>query len=391
MKELLLPFPIKCGLLSLSVVCFSASFFSIYSFFISFLLLAAHIIIFVRNPFYLKTKIFVFIVFFNLFVFVESIGHDIYFNFFIKIFLISLYCIGIGISLSGPCEQKDKTIISVLRSVLVIHSFFFAVQFIVFQLNGYYIDFDSIVRQEAGNSLYLTKALDDHLIKLRATGVFSEPSFYSMAVLPFSALLLFIERRVSPYSFIGLATSGLSLSIASLLVLILLLMYYFIRVGFPFYIKLLFFVFMFFTHDFFIDFYNSRVNIGVDYDAVNERVAIFEEFRVRGDLLNIFGSGFLWDETKPVGVTGMSGHQVRDSSFYVYILYCSGVVGFLIFFSSLYIYLKSNPELLIIIFILCFFKYHVVNGLFLLILTFYGVASKSSCPERLAVGYFNRA
>lgn len=359
-------------IVSLSAIFFSVSYFSAYALFISIsvIFMVNVTLLYSKGFLGLNKKILAFIIASNFFVFYFSIFHDFYFNFYIKVCLINLYILGLGVLVSSQALNRFDVLI-IIKYFIIIHSALFLIQFVMFQTTDYLIDFDSMIRTSPSEMLHLTKALDGSIVKLRATGLFSEPSFYSMTVVPFSALLLFIQKRVCYAVFVGFFTSFLSLSISSIGIIMLIVAFYLLMNRTSLKLKAFIVVITIVLYPFISDFYDSRINVGVDYDAVGSRTLILDEFLLRGYILNIFGAGFLWDETSSLGVTGLSGFHVRDSSFYAYLLFCSGLLGFTLFNISLYFLFRKRKELLILFLLVLLFKYHFVSGIFLLIFSTY--------------------
>ena len=247
------------------------------------------------------------------------------------------------------------------------------VQLAVFQALGHLLDFDSYIREGDSQVLAFSRALDDSFIHIRATGLFSEPSFYAMNVLPVSMLNVVLLKRLNLFSAIGIATSLLCLSVASIVILILLFpVILLVTTGLwkKVTIVLILLIAGILISPHIISFIEQRLGAEADYDAIASRMIVFNEFRLRGLYYNLLGNGFLWDERVRLGVTKMVGANVRDSGFYVYTLYTSGVLGLSLLLLLMWCTLKKNLLLLYCIACILLFKLHVMTGTFWLLLTF---------------------
>ena len=165
----------------------------------------------------------------NAFVLLISVRHDIYLNFYIKFVLMAFYIWGLLILWNAKL-LRIETIIDGIKVSVVLHASFFIFQLIYFQISGVFIDFNNYVREVSAESLYMTRALSDSGISIRATGLYSEPSFYGMAVLPPVFVLMLYEKRLSLPAVLGFGTAIASLSIASIGVALLGLVIYLFKV-----------------------------------------------------------------------------------------------------------------------------------------------------------------
>lgn len=350
-------------LVSLSLIGLSLSYFSIRATLLCYTSLA---LLYLLNSEKLKNITFKttwinVLILINIFVLVFSVRHEIYFNSYIKFFLFSTYTMLFLALINNDLIKKGDLVFS-CKAYIAMHSTAFIVQLATYQVSGYFIDFDSHIREQSSQVLYQTKALEDLFINIRATGLYSEPSFYAMSVLPLSVLLSLYLKKVTMLTFIGICTSAASLSIAAILITsasILLLitqlknnrLYILIMIT-------LFIGSMPVIHTV----YERRIVSSIDYDAVSSRQQIFNEFQIRPLSYNISGGGFFWDENKPIGFTSLNGYHTRDSSFYVYLFFTSGFIGLLTFIFCIYYCLRSCKKYTVAASIFFLFKLHVLSG-----------------------------
>jgi len=149
--------------------------------------------------------------------FLMSAFHDFYWNFFLKFVFIQIY-IALIFWMFNSGVLNLRSMLRACEFLIYVHAGFFLLQLIYFIATGHFIDFDSYIRESASESLYETKALADSLIPIRAVGLYSEPSFYSMTVVPAGIVVLLIQRRITLASGLAIATSVLSMSIAAVLI-----------------------------------------------------------------------------------------------------------------------------------------------------------------------------
>jgi hypothetical protein len=379
---------INTFMLSLSCVAFSLSYFSIRSFALSLVLLIG--LVFINNLKLLKIDVYFGILIAAGFGFISLISafNGIYLNYFIKLLAMCCYCL-LFVSAVRSSFFSDGQFRTSLNLFILIHVVFFVVQLTVYQASGVLLDFDSYVREGDSQVLAYTRALDHSIIRLRATGLFSEPSFYAMNVLPFSILNVVLLRKLTLVSAIGIATSALSLSVASLIICVALLPVLIIitKENWKRFLILMFLIVIgiLILPDI-INFIRMRLVEGVDYDAITFRLKVIEEFKLRGLLPNLLGNGFLWDERERLGVTGMVGANVRDSGFYVYTFFTSGAFGLISFLLLISITLRKQPLLLYTIACILLFKFHVINGTFWLLFTYsylvYQEGARDFCRSR---------
>ncbi len=256
------------------------------------------------------------------------------------------------------------------KGLIAINLMFFLIQLIVFQVFGHYIDFDNFVREQEARSLYSSKALDGFILSIRATGLYSEPSFYSMSVFCPTLILMLIKKKIDKYIILGLLSCVISLSIASLIIVALSLLIVFFGIKKANTIKIFVVICTLALLPYASDFYTKRVTDNSDYDAVSSRLLILKEFQERDRLNDVIGSGFFWDESQPIGKLGLKGYNTRDSSFYPYIYFSGGVLGV---FVLLYFMMRigfRNKDIIYGVAIALLFKFNIMSSFFWLFVIF---------------------
>lgn len=357
-------------LASISLLALSLSYFSVRatiichsSLFLIYFINAKKISTIKINKFWLATLIII-----NTLALLISIRHEVHINFYIKFLLFTTYSLLFLVAIRNKLITSSQVVFS-CNFFIIIHSFCFLIQLATYLTTGKYIDFDSYIRESTSEALYATKALEDLFISIRATGLFSEPSFYAMTVLPATLLLALHQKKITPITVAGFLTTVASLSIAAILISLLALALTFITIK----SKKIYIIAVAFAiaiaSPLLFTVYEKRIIESVDYDAVYSRQLIFNEFKVRGITNNLFGNGFFWNESFPVGKTMMQGYHTRDSSFYVYMFFTSGALGLALLFIAVTLPLRRNIKYAIALAILFLFKFHVLSGALWLTIT----------------------
>nr|PMI53766.1 hypothetical protein BCU42_20235 [Vibrio splendidus] len=261
-------------------------------------------------------------------------------------------------------SQNDRgEFYDIVHNLLIFHVGSFVLQVSYYVVFDDYLNLSDFVRFDEADTLHMSKALENMSLGVRFTGFFTEPSFYSMLVLPISFLILKISPK-SKVAFFGIFTSLLSLSVASIIIAIFSVLFLNIRkVSF---IKLTWSIaFLLFILVFSYDFIIERVVYSSDYDAISSRSYIFYEIMKRGLYEQVLGYGIFFDSSKTHGYYMLEGYHIRDSSFYVYVLYTVGLMGMFFFITSL-LYLIKVDWLFVLPFFL--FKYHVLSSVFYIVI-----------------------
>lgn len=317
--------------------------------------------------------------------FIVSAFGDFYANFFVKFVLIETYvALAFWMFASGVLSMRSLE--RTCETLIYVHAAFFVAQLGCYLAFGHFIDFDSYIRESDSEALYATKALSDSLISIRALGLYSEPSFYAMTVVPAGTVLLLAKRRMTAATIVAFATALLSFSIAAILICALLGGVHFLAGRTSMRIKLVIAAVALAIAPAMYGVYDKRVNQSADYDAVGSRTLVLRELSERDALADVFGNGLFWDERNNVGKTHLRGYQVRDSSFYVYLLFATGIAGVAAFFGTLFMLFgkRGRRRLLLYLLPLLLFKFHALYGmLWLTLLMFVVVAGHAErLPER---------
>lgn len=267
------------------------------------------------------------------------------------------------------------------------HAAFFTFQLVFYLGTGTFIDFDSYVREADSEALYATKALSDSLISIRALGLYSEPSFYAMTVVPSAVILLLSKRRITLAPVIGFATALLSFSVASMVVCAALCGLHVLTGRGRLRTRIAVVVVALACVPWLYGVYDQRVNQSVDYDAVGSRTLVLTELTERDVVAGVFGGGLFWDERNNVGKTHLRGYQVRDSSFYVYLVFAAGIAGSVVFGGALVMLFrrKGRRKYLLYLLPILLFKYHVLYGMLWLTILLFVVLADQDAPNRRAV------
>lgn len=311
------------------------------------------------------------------FAFVVSAFGDFYINSYIKFLLMQMYICLIYWMFSSDVLNR-VSMEWACQFLIYTHAAFFLFQLAYYLTTGHFIDFDNYVRETDAEALYATKALNDSLISIRALGLYSEPSFYAMTVVPCGTLLLLLKRRVTIPSVVAFGTALLSFSVAAMIIVAMICALYVIFGQVPNKIRLAAFVVALLSIPPLYHVYDLRVNQSVDYDAVASRTLVFNEIEKRDVLSNVFGNGLFWNEQNNVGKTHLRGFNVRDSSFYVYIVFAAGGFGALVFCGALLymLWVKGRRQYIFYLFAILLFKYHVLYGMFWLTVLMFLVLSR---------------
>jgi hypothetical protein len=309
--------------------------------------------------------------------FIQSAFGDFYLNYFIKFIFIQTYIALIF----WMFRSKALTLGSLTRaceSLIYIHAAFFIFQLAYYLLTGHFVDFDSYIREASSEALYETKALSDSLIPIRALGLFSEPSFYAMTVIPAGIVLLLAKRQLTFATCLAFFTALLSFSIAAIIVCAILCVVHLFAGRVSLRVKVAAIIVAILCTPPLYTVYDRRVNQSQDYDAVASRTLVFNELAVRDVVSGTFGNGLFWDERNNVGKTHLRGYEVRDSSFYIYMVFSAGAVGATVFFTALFMLFRGRERRRYLLYLLpiLLFKYHFLHGMLWLTLLLFLILSR---------------
>jgi len=309
--------------------------------------------------------------------FIQSAFGDFYPNYFIKFIFIQTYIA----LMFWMFRSKILTLGSLTRAceiLIYVHAAFFIFQLTYYLLTGHFIDFDSYVREGSAEALYETKTLSDSLIPIRALGLFSEPSFYAMTVVPAGIVLLLAKRQLTFATCLAFFTALLSFSVAAIIVCAMLCIVHLFLGRVSVRLKIATILVAVLCTPPLYTVYDRRVNQSEDYNAVASRTLVFNELAVRDSVSGMFGNGLFWDERNNVGKTHLRGYEVRDSSFYVYMIFSAGAVGATVFFGSLLALFNGHGRRRYLLYLLpiLLFKYHFLHGMLWLTLLLFLVVSR---------------
>ncbi|WP_321791673.1 hypothetical protein [Burkholderia pyrrocinia] len=375
-------------LFSASVLFFSLNAFSVRATFAAYFLLCA--LAFLRAPTLLKHQRHLFPVctywlISTCLAFILSAFGDFYVNFYIKFLLIQTY-VALSYWMFAGGVLTRHSLDTACRTLIYVHAAFFTFQLVYYLASGTFIDFDSYVRESDSEALYATKALSDSLISIRALGLYSEPSFYAMTVIPSGVILLLSQRRITLAPVVAFATALLSFSVASMAVCAALCGLHILAGRGRLRIRIAVVAVALACTPWLYSVYDQRINQSVDYDAVGSRTLVLTELTERDVVAGVFGGGLFWDERNNVGKTHLRGYQVRDSSFYIYLVFAAGVAGFVVFFGTLFVVFRQPGRRRYLLYLLpiLLFKYHVLYGMLWLTILLFVVLAGQDAPRRRA-------
>lgn len=352
--------------LSLSLVCFTLITFSYRAAILSATFFAIHII--TARPLpkpHLNSQLVISYLVSNALVAAFSVRGDIHPPYLLKYLGISsMFWAFLAYAPSIGTAQIARA----TRQFIFMHAAFFSAQLGYHAVTGELLDFNNFVREEYALTISTSRSLDGLGIGIRASGLFSEPSFYSMSVFPITMLLCLHERRLSFAVAAGTLTSFLSLSVAGMAITAAGTLLFLIFCRGQHFIKLALIGIMIALLPLSMTVYERRVVDSVDYDAVASRLLVIEHMKSQPLMNTLLGNGMLWNENEPIGWTGLSGYHVRDSSFYVYLLFTTGVAGLAFFILAMATVLRRHPRLLTATLVALLFKYGVlVSSLWMLL------------------------
>lgn len=351
-------------LISVSLFALSLSFFSVRATAICYLAFAAAIITTstrANKKIKIPRRWIIAFLSINSLVILISIRHDLYLNYYIKFFAFTTYTLLFTSTIKNKIISTSDVLFS-CNALIATHMAFFFVQLTTYQLTGKYINFDSYIREVASEALYQSRALENLRISIRATGLFSEPSFYAMTILPTSLLMILHQRKITVLTALGMISVLASLSIAAIAISILAftLIFFTIKSNKVYYASMVLILAL--ASPIIMEVYEERIINSADYDAIYSRQLVFQEFQARGEINNLLGSGFFWDERYPIGETMLNGYHTRDSSFYINTYFTSGILGLIALASSLIMLFRKAPKYAVALAIILLFKVHVISG-----------------------------
>ncbi|PHR17388.1 MAG: hypothetical protein COA41_12280 [Sphingopyxis sp.] len=367
-------------LLLISIFAFSLSTFSYRAAFVAYISLTTIFLINSKKRVKIRLSIMIASMIVTGYTVVISYFNYLHIPYLVKMMGMLLYA-SIFANMYLSEHIKLNNIIKALKYYIYIHSAFFIAQLTLYPIFGEAINFDSYIRESESAIIVYSSALEIIGLPIRATGLFSEPSFYSMSILPFCLLLIAINKKPCLATSVGIITSLLSLSLASILVSSLAGIIFLLFTKRNSFTKVVMILCVVFFSPAVYKFIDARAFQNIDYDAVGSRTLVFDEFALRSNYQNIFGSGFFWDESTPIGVTGLKGYHTRDSSFYVYVFFSAGLIGLAGITIALAYTLRKNLLLLMFTACILLFKFSVLHAALWLFLCLAYISSKRSTPK----------
>lgn len=318
---------IKEKILALSLFCISISninkIFGVISLILLFLNIALTLHK-VKEPRF-KLKSFVTFCFVYIYIYIVTIFSGNLNNHFLFMHFYIFYSIFFIIYAKITLLSNDYIYDSV-KYYSIVHSVFAITQLISYGFLDYYPDFFSILTSGAGQSAYSVRQLDSAFLPIRITGVFSEPSFFAMAIIPSIAYFALTENTKKPIYYFTVAMACLSLSTAALVAVTLLVLNAAlfkkekVKILPIFTIIIIVALCSWYAID--------RLTDKSEYRPLEYRLQILQEFKERTPSSNIFGDGFFLDEHNSTnGVTNLSAAGVRDSGFFAYVFFAGGLIG----------------------------------------------------------------
>lgn len=352
-------------ILSVSLVLYSVASFSIRASAVSYILLFAFILSSYkvnRKIFEVNRKLLIFsLLLASYFLCSLFLSDSIRFVYYIKFLLLYPYFF-IFSNLILLRKVKFYDLDTVVKYYVLIHSSIFLSQLVAYYAFGHYIDFNNMIREKFANTAYMSRDMNDMFISIRATGLFSEPSFYAMTIFP--GLVYIFNRKVFKLSLlVGIATVILSFSAAAFIVLI---MWMSVQMLFERGFKFRKFMMLFMIGIVVISmgtFFVKRTTDSNDYDALGARLRIVHELQQRHDINNLIGAGFFLEEFEGNGVTGITSAGIRDSGMLLSTLYSAGIIGLFVILATLALYL-NNIKFFVIFMVLISFKYNIILSSF---------------------------
>jgi len=264
-----------------------------------------------------------------------------------------------------------------LNGYALVHISIFIIQVIYYEQSGNYLNIYELINvSDEGYVAYHARELEYVVLGIRAGGVYSEPSFLFIALLPVMVYKLII-RKFDLYFYATILTSLLTLSVAAAVIIgsmALITQFerqvYLKKLVIPLLLLLFFYAFQ--------EFFYYRVMVGETYDAIGSRLMVFKEFTRWGIVDHFFGRGFFLDEFGANGVTNLSAAGVRDTGFLVYLYYASGIVGSLLFIYLLLNIARNVRDCIILLLALFSKVWLLAPSLFLMLI----IVKRFSCPKR---------
>ena len=355
---------------SLSAFFFTLSSFSYRAALVSFILLFLLLFKIKLREVRVKISSFIFVILGLFSVFISFPFYNPTMLYIVKFLAMLFYSFVFYFYLKSVDRAKGDGLF-VAKSLIFIHFSFFILQLTYYLLFNDYLDLNNMIREDEAQGIYMAKALEDSYISIRCTGLYSEPSFYCMLAVPLSVLIYLKEKKISLPVLLGIFSSILSFSVAALVVIAMISVVILFFTRGAYYLKISIVIVSILLVPFFYDYAEKRLYSNADYDAVGSRLVILNEFSQRESFKDIIGSGYFWNEGAPIGVTGVKGYHIRDSSFYSYLYFSGGFISLIIFFAWTYVFMRNKAQLALIFLITLLFKFHLLSALFFTYVLFF--------------------
>ncbi len=353
----------------LAVFFFSLSTFSYRAAALGYFFLFLSIAPFWKKTLVVKRRDIFYFLLINISVIACSLLQNIYWIYYVKFLGMMFFASTLYVMYTSNII-KISDIEFYCKALIIVNLTFFLIQLIAYQAFGHFIDFNNMVREQESTTLYASRALNGFILSIRATGLYSEPSFYSMSVFCPTMILMLLNKKINKYVLLGLFSCALSLSIASLAIVALAMIILFFRLKKNYLLKGAVIAVIVLSAPYLGDFYTKRITDDSDYDAISSRLLILKEFEARDFINDIVGSGFFWAEDEPIGKIGLKGYHTRDSSFYPYIYFSGGIFGLLLLFFFLSRLGLKNLDILYGVIITLLFKFNILSSFFWIFIVF---------------------
>lgn len=298
------------------------------------------------------------------------LSEDIYMIYYFKFVLLFVYFFVCSIFLSTSNGVAKGVFIIALIVYVVLHSVSFYSQFFGYLLFDYYPDYNSFVREKDSNTAFMTRDLVGSIIPIRATGFFSEPSFYSLSIFPALTVLIHLGAKHRWVIFFGFLSVVLSLSVAAILVTFLWFTSYVVFNRTNTKLKLMVISGLVTVSILFGGFLIQRAFNSNDYDSASTRLNLVHEILERNLKATIIGAGYFINEHGMNGTTSISPATIRDSGFFMSTLYSGGILGVLFVYSIIVFYVRKFSYF-VSIFTVLLFKYAILFSPLWLCFLFY--------------------
>lgn len=316
-------------------------------------------------------------------------------NFYVYYFYVIFFVLWSALFYSCVKRLGSRHLVLVCDLYLSFHVAPFYAQIVAYYIFGYYIDFYGFLPGADGVSAYLAKELSGTFIRLRAGGFFTEPSFFAMSLLPFFVVKSYLGGLKGGVFWLSVVALFINFSIASILVSSIVILFIYLH---KFYcssgVFKNFCLYVFMAAMVYLvgyDFVYERLFSGETYDPIGYRFGVLNELALRDDVYDFFGAGFFLDEEGRNGYLGLTPAQIRDSGFFVSLLYFSGFFGMLVFL-MFFVYIGRARGFLVAIFFatLCM-KYSLLNPSFWISCCLFSVVSSIAYRGDSFERFFNEA